>query len=220
MNGKGSLNHLFDDIARILASPTIPRRRAFKLIAGAVGSAGLPFIWLGRGVAATGGTCVDFVKGGTCGGRCHSDGGNQGCVGVPPGTTCLDAQGRYGFCTESCGNGKRLCCACQCASPNTRCGGQKCCSSGMQCCTDGTGGQGHCCHADETCCGRRCCASGQTCCGDKRCYPSAYTCCPAGQGCPSGDTCCGRECCDPGQVCCDGRCYSKKASSSRPGCSG
>jgi hypothetical protein len=175
---------LLDDIARIIASP-IPRRRALRLVGGAVGGAvaaamGQRMSWAAQVAGALNAPSRSCPKGqtvcgtGTCAVCCSS---GQTCQGPT-------SRGQYYCCNKG----------------QSGCNGT-CCGSGQTCCTSGNTAV--------------CCSSGQTCCNGKCCNTAArQTCCGSGTSaicCSSGMICCSGKCCKEGPSastpCTNASCY-------------
>jgi hypothetical protein len=142
------MSALIDDVSRIIASP-ISRRKAFRLVGGAVGGAVLASLGLGtasRGLGAPGWAQQGQDQGGGDRHRCRDD---------------QVACGRFQCCDkdDQCCNGDHCC-------PKTGvcCAGKRCCRAGESCC-----GRRACCRADRVCCNDRCVrrtASGGSPCAD------------------------------------------------------
>lgn len=91
------MDHLFDEIARILASP-MPRRQAFRLLGGA----------LVGGIVGALGIKQAAAQGASCGnGTCAS--GQKCCPG------------RAGVCTAFCADVQERCCGCVRCPETQRC---------------------------------------------------------------------------------------------------
>jgi len=191
------MSALLDDVSRVIASP-ISRRRAFKIVSGAVGGAILASLGLGRSARGqqTQANCTDGQTrcGNTC---CHP---YEMCCGG----TCY---GAGAYADYVCCGGATLC-----NKESEQCCGTACCSRRHTCCGN------QCCSRGQTCCGSQCCNSNVECCGygTKCCTPSSPKCC--GYTCyPANYQCCGTKACPPGQWCCNGKCYAERPSPSR-GC--
>jgi len=152
---------LIDDIARVIASP-ISRRRAFRLVGGAVGGAVLASLGLPRAARAqpqnsgcTGGqvpcdqTCC-YTYELCCGGTCYG-------IEVKQAYTCCG--------TVLCRNLSEQCCTNYCCKRSQTCCGLQCCAHGQGCCGN------TCCPENSFCCGGACCSRGNYCCAGK-CVPS------------------------------------------------
>jgi hypothetical protein len=169
---------LFDEAARILASP-VPRRRALRLLGGAL-------------VAAIVGTIGSTRAGAqTCSPACL---GNQKC--------CPGFGGGPNFCVAQ----NRTCCGnTSCAANQTCCGtgpGAFCRNQNQTCCgsTACNTVQG------QVCCGTFCRAQNQTCCGTATACSPSQTCCTTAPVpfCRSQtQTCCGTIACNSNQTCCN-----------------
>lgn len=162
------MSALIDDISRVIASP-VSRRRAFKMVSGAVGGALLASLGLGRAARALGDEgdpgCPNH--GVWCGGKCYPKG--TPCCG---GSYCDDD---HQCCGDYCCGKKQACCGRECCNHgSTCCGRTTCCPAGVACC------DGKCCSSPRAiCCGRTCCQEGYLCC-DARCVkerPSPSTIC-------------------------------------------
>ncbi len=151
-----TMSALIDDISRVIAS-SVSRRKAFKMVSGAMGSALLASMGLGRAAQAMGNDdggdprCPRFWV--RCGEKCY-----------PPGYTCCGNEVCEGFqhCCENrhCCGGLQSCC------------GSSCCNFGSICCGNNT-----CCRFGVACCNGKCCSSpGAICCGSS-CCPQGYFCC-------------------------------------------
>ena len=214
-----------DDVARTLAEG-MPRRRALRVMAGAVAAAVLPG-WLARPAQARRVTCTgeEFL----C--QCPSINGlffNVCCPGnykctckAPPdgaaicscaddrkcgdacckvGAVCADAD--LGYCCEprelACRGGGTV----SCCKPGIACCAGKCCAPGERCY------KGRCrkrCPEDTRRCGHNCCDKGQACCNGK-CCGKRQKCCYSNHCCAKTATCCGETCCTGTQKCCSGLC--------------
>ena len=189
------LSEFLDDLARSLAKP-MPRRRALRLVGGAIATAMLPASLVPR---ARGGVSSTTLT--TCETTCHSFSGQRtkvcNChVRSAPGTTVCN----HCCCLESedcqCPTG-----ACVCAS----------CPGAQQC---GSLQSPKCCEKGEYCAGTKCCKDGgEPCAGDccpppKRCVPQVGSSKKACR-CPEDTTPCGTDqCCKSGTETClpDGSC--------------
>ena len=160
------MSHFIDDLSRILATP-MPRRKALRLLAGALTGAFLASLGTERAQAAcspacTGGqTCCNNAiccnATDTC---CFT---NDGTVCCPSGTACCTHNnGHAPACcptafASGCNNGDNGANTCTCNTPLTNCPSSSpttCCTS-SQCCTGSTCG---------TPCGSNCCTASQCCC--------------------------------------------------------
>ncbi len=216
-----------DDLARTLAQE-MPRRRALRVIAGAVAAAAMP-AWLARPAAAgrkpLKHTCdIEVAERGwqyctpateacfptCCPGDWKCSVGPLGSNGCPSVTVCcnpcdpLKSQVLPG---GNCGPGPV---AEHCCPGNRKCG-SKCCDVGSVCadpdlefCCEPRelacrgGGTVSCCKPGVACCAGRCCAPGQ------RCYQGRCR-----NRCPQGTRRCGHNCCGKFQTCCDGTCCTR-----------
>ncbi len=189
----------FDELARGLASGTLSRGRALKLVGAALLGSALGIFGLAAPAEAQRrrrrcAPCTTDDPGTYPAGYCclTPTGGTSGCLvpesfcaSPPSGTECTCAPAEPCSATNPCGGG--LCCSNgQCVFP---------CPSG-QCCSAFEGGQ---CLA--SCPPGQCCSSFGVC-GLACPAGSAVACCPPGFGqcCPEGSDalCCAEE----GQVCC------------------
>ena len=180
-----SKDNLFDDITRILGSP-MPRRQAFKLIAGGLAGGSLISLLEPQPAHAAGAKC-----GQPCGfftscieGKCQDVNGKQMC--------CID------FCFDACcchptpicfpkSDGKTaMCCA-------AVCGFSICCPAGTKCfpparcCSSICGPQEECCKPSESCQGK---GLNKQCCSEPLCEGGTTCCAKQGMGCNSKDKCC------------------------------
>jgi len=164
------MNALIDDISRAIASP-VSRRQAFKMVSGAVGSALLASLGLGRASRALGAdgpgapACPRFWV--PCNGKCY-----------PPGSSCCAGtvcDSLHHCCTNHCCGDLQSCCGSTCCNPlSTCCGNSTCCPCGTACCS------GKCCSSPGAiCCGGACCPEGYLCCAGKcvKSRPSSSTIC-------------------------------------------
>ncbi len=226
------MNELFDDLARIIASP-VSRRQAFRLLSRAAGGALLTSLGLGRALRGWAGQALTCPSGSTL---C-----TKGSV-----TTCCSNNGQK-CCTDDVG-------AYCCTAGQTCCNG-KCCKSGAVCCS------GKCCKAgpsgDNRCIAAKCeaaralgtkavagiaavgattggvlaatsgakpkCSSGTSPCGSAACCSTnTQKCCSdiiTGYCCSPNQICCNGTCCNQNRICCSGKCCTPTASSSNP-CTG
>jgi hypothetical protein len=178
------MSKLFDDVARIVASP-ISRRQALRLVSGAVGGALLTSLGLARasqGGAASGITCPN---------------GSSACTDA--GAYCCAAN--QSCCQGKCCTPTAICCNGKCCKPgpslSNPCEKAKCAKhkmlEGAAIAAGAGGGAAATALALTSGAAKPPCPSGQTVCGT--------TCCSNGQ------TCCeplGAKCCSPGRVCCAG----------------
>jgi len=164
------MSALIDDISRAIASP-VSRRKVFKMVSGAVGSALLASLGLGRATGALGADgegdprCQRFWV--RCNGKCY-----------PPGFSCC---GRTACdrddqcCKDHCCEREHTCCGSRCCQhDSTCCGDNTCCPRGVACCN------GKCCSQPRAiCCGGECCPEGYLCCANKcvKSRPSPSTAC-------------------------------------------
>jgi len=168
------MSALIDDISRAIASP-ISRRKAFKMVSGAVGGALLTSLGLGRAArilgapAGTDPKCSNHQV--LCNGKCYPEG--YKCCG-----------------TSLVCDGDQICCSnTHCCDDAKTCCGSTCCNSGSTCCGNST-----CCGSGSTCCGNNtCCACGVACCNGKCCSSPRSICC-GGACCPEGYLCCANKC--------------------------
>ena len=152
------MSALIDDISRAIASP-VSRRQAFKMVSGAVGSALLASLGLGRATRAMGADGTDdpqcprfWVR---CNGKCY-----------PSGSSC---------CASTVCDEFHQCCRDHCCGNLQSCCGSSCCNARSSCCGNST-----CCPWGVACCNGKCCSQpGAICCGGA-CCPEGYFCC-AGQ---------------------------------------
>jgi hypothetical protein len=158
---------LFDDIARLVASP-MPRRAAVKLLIGTIAGSAAGLLWPSRaraGDGACGDDCL-FTSDCQAGLKCNTQ--MQKCCKDVCGTVtfvccCKDCKG--GCCPPSVpardGRGGSVCCS----PPSVVCGGT--CCSPSRCITR----NGH----------SNCCPKGNAICKD--CSTGAPVCCRRGQHC-------------------------------------
>jgi len=139
------MSALFDDMARIIASP-ISRREVFRLVSGALGGAVIAALGLGRtsqgwGAPAGGPQATAAAACRPPLARCPSSGSPS---------TCCDST------IQKCCTDKGAYC---CPKGSTCCHG-RCCESGEgeSCC--GTAAHPICCDRDDVCCGGKCCDKG------------------------------------------------------------
>ena len=155
------MSMLLDDVARIIASP-ISRRKAFRLVGGAVGGAVLASLGLGRssqGWAAQASLALPVCPRGSS--LCTA-GKNSVCCGNILQKCCTD-KGPY-----CCGVGQ-TCCQGTCCPAGTSCCNGRCCANVLQRCCKDSGS--YCCGAGQTCCQGKCCNQNRICCGGKCCTP-------------------------------------------------
>ena len=149
------MSALIDDISRAIASP-VSRRKAFKMVSGAVGSALLASMGLGRATWALGANgngdppCPRFWV--SCNRRCY-----------PPGTSC---------CGKTVCDEFHRCCADHCCGRLQSCCGSKCCNLGSSCCNNDS-----CCPSGVACCNGKCCPQPRAICCGGTCCPEGYLCC-------------------------------------------
>ena len=213
----------FDELARNLAT-SMPRRRALRLLGGAIVVAAVPGLRTGsagaRGFACQPGTevCTNG-KGSTV---CMPTGGTccifpDIIVGCRPGYTCGPNRNNACLCKGG-QDAKGNCIDC----PNDRQCGSNCCEKGEFCAHEK---RGKCCKDRHQFCGvlpkpgsgpgggaSICCPPGTNCCAnDKRadcCKPGQK--CVSGQcSCPSGTKKCGTDCCSKNEICSNGVCCPK-----------
>ena len=178
---------LFDEAARILASP-VPRRRALKLLGGALVAAIVGTVGSTRaGAQACSPACGNNQKccsgspnfcvqqNRTCCGN-TSCAANMACCGTGPGATCRNQS--QTCCGNTVCNTGQVCCGTFCRAQNqTCCGSATACSPGTACCASAP--VPFCRSLNQTCCGSTACPPGQTCCG-------SGTCCGPNQRCVTG----------------------------------
>ena len=174
----------FDDLARALAQP-MPRRRALRLLGGAVAMAAVPGLGPQLARAGSKATCGPGTE------PCSSANGLKLCM--PTGGVCC-----Y-FSPETSGYTFGLLKGC---APGSRCGSG---NPGDQCVCDGEYDfqSGRCVSAPckgARKCGSKCCREGEVC---KNAATSTCACLGGGEYCAPLN-----RCCDPGQRCEDGRCVS------------
>ena len=181
----------FDQLTRELGT-TASRRKAIRIMAGAVATGGLSLIGLRPAGADDPGRCRKIgvpCRRNTecCSGFCDPATARCAC---PPRTNLCP---KTGLCISQCSGGTVF-------NPETcECD----CPPGTVVCVNSMGFR-FCCPAGSTCCDFVCCPSGTACCGTiSMCCPTGTTCCGF-QCCPSGSTCCGSQCCPPGFQCCPG----------------
>ena len=217
-----------DDLARTLAQE-MPRRRALRVIAGAVAAAAVP-AWLARPASAQGGkplkhTCdIEVAERGwqyctpateacfptCCPGDWKCSVGPLGSNGCPSVTVCcnpcdpLKSQVLPG---GNCGPGPV---AEHCCPGNRKCG-SKCCDVGSVCADPDLE---FCCEPRELACRGggtvSCCKPGVACCAGRCCAPGQR--CYQGRcrnRCPQNTRRCGHNCCGKFQTCCDGTCCTR-----------
>jgi len=228
-----------DDVARSVAGE-MPRRRALRVIAGAVAAAVVPG-WLAAPARARRVTCITPQK--LC--RCPSINGlfYEICCSADDECVCKAPPDGYAMCAaKPCPAGRT--CGSICCEPNETCadpdleyccpprhtacrggGTVSCCAPGRACCA------GKCCPVGKAChrgtcqrcpqgtrkCGGRCCTKGQTCCNG-RCCTAKQKCCFADHCCAKTATCCGETCCTAKQTCCDDHCCTKPKTCCGEGC--
>ena len=167
------MGNFLDDAARILASP-MPRRRALRLLGGAIAGGILGTLGARRAQAQT---CNPPC---TSGRVCCSWQGTNFCITAGD-TCCGNTQGcnsSQQCCTTGtmpfCGNIGDICCGehtCQ----RTSTAYHVCCGSGTSAFCSATGQS----NAIPICCGTNSCNASQTCC-------ASSTCCNSGQRCSNG----------------------------------
>jgi hypothetical protein len=149
------MSALIDEISRAIASP-VSRRQAFKVVSGAVGSALLASLGLGRAARALGAQaesdprCPRFWF--PCNGKCY-----------PPGFTC---------CSHTVCDDFHHCCKDHCCGSFESCCGSTCCGFGSSCCNNST-----CCPRGVACCSGKCCSQPRAICCGGACCPEGYLCC-------------------------------------------
>jgi hypothetical protein len=170
-------DRVFDDLARALAEP-MPRRRALRLIGGALATAAAPALLAPRKASARSAACPG--PGACAPGQTYAEFPVlEGCM-----VACCDpgyspCVGRYGskccFPNEVCTDPNIAKCEC---APQYLCG-PACCQPGQRC-------EAAVCVADcppgVTACGGKCCKSGEKCCpstatAPSRCYDPETKCC-------------------------------------------
>ena len=161
------MSTLIDDISRVIAS-SVSRRQAFKMVSGAMGSALLASLGLGRATPA-------LATDGRGDNGDHGDKGDRGdprcrrrwvrCQDkcYPPGSTC---------CGSTVCNEFHQCCTDHCCRHFQSCCGSKCCHFGSKCCNNDT-----CCPFGVACCNGKCCPQPRAICCGGACCPEGYLCC-------------------------------------------
>jgi len=190
------MNTLFDDIARIIASP-VSRRQAVRLVSGAIGGAVLTSLGLARPFQAGAAAAVTCPTGSS---PCTN--GTKSACCVNDAQKCCNDVGAY-CCTSS-----QTCCRGKCCTSGAICCRGKCCKAGPDhshpcvgaVCPSGlakdaaiAGGVGggtaatvaalassKGCPSGQSKCGSTCCPNSQTCCGGKNCCTPGTICCPGG----------------------------------------
>ena len=127
------MGYLLDDVARALASPT-SRRKAFRLLGGALAGGFLGTLGVKPAYAVSTGVPCGFMGFSTC------NPGQQCC------NVTLIGIGISGFCTDA----------------TSTCCGFRACSAGNSCC--GTGLVQSCTTNGSICCGGGSCLAGSVCC--------------------------------------------------------
>jgi hypothetical protein len=140
-----SRENLFDDITRVLASP-MPRRQAFRLIAGGLAGGSLGFLLAPEQALAVGAACGSGCpkNGVTCNNNMTCDKSNCFAITLPGDPF----NGKCRCCAVVCGG--HCCCG-----EETCCFNTVCCPQGMPCCNQESGIG--CCPAGTVCRNRRCC---------------------------------------------------------------
>jgi len=183
--------HSFDELARGLANGTVSRRRALRLLGGAL---------LGGVLASIPGVALAQPEG-----RGGPPGGSQGCPYPGQirvfGGRCDCPSGQV-LCNNACVNGpfcgenehfNSTTCRCECIDPEALCG-DICCPTEAPCC-----GGAVCCPSAQVCCGDACCAPGEECNAEGQCVTPASPTCAELQD--MGFTCEGFF--GPGYSCCE-----------------
>jgi hypothetical protein len=213
------MTDFLDELARSMAKP-LPRRRALRLLGGAVVAATVPGLATRKAHAASrfhrcepegGRLCECNCKGEVCQRICCTPKEMYDCkcgtVAEGAGCKCIRPCGSASACCkagEHCGNAKKSLC---CKNGEQGCGEkccerfQKCASSRRSFCCDVTETPcltkkiANCCTRGETCCNGGCCTRNQTCRGGE---------CECKPGTSRGR--CGGDCCHPTRdKCCPGR---------------
>jgi hypothetical protein len=209
------MSEFLDELARSLAKP-MPRRRAVRLLAGAVVGAGLPG---GRAVAALASPSVTCNPAKEIKCFCPSKNGLFFKLCCPKdGTYKCDCFSDRAQCTKihKCPSGKKTCgdrccdpnqecvsfsirgttqyvCSDKCPPGQAACGGDVCCPKGQNC-LDPIKHICGVCRPGQVKCGNRCCDRGGTCCDPKR-----GLCCKPGEKCgswpPKFHICCKNHSC-------------------------
>jgi hypothetical protein len=230
-NEQGSENtptlveHSVDELAKGLATGTVSRRKALRMLGAALFGgmlASIPGVsWAQTGRFSHGcripgqvrvrGKCVCEEGTTLCGGSCCT---TEFCCGGVNGVCC-------GNPNKTCVNGECICkpglvaCEGECCNEGDICadfagGGKVCCSAGNVCgglCCGGYFGapaccNGVCCPEGETCVNGQCgCGTGPSCPAGTQCVPETGTCCPEGQWCPTDFSTANAICCPEGTVC-------------------
>jgi hypothetical protein len=171
VEGRREMSALIDDISRVIASP-ISRRKAVRLVGGAVGGAVLSSLGLGRASRALGAQASNTVSCSgnqvLCNGKCY-----------PKGYTCCGSR--------VCGSADKCCPGGYCCDTAQTCCGRACCARGETCCN------GRCYPSTYTCCGGGVCDSDDKCCPGGYCCEKTQVCCGA-RCCPPGYSCCKGKC--------------------------
>ncbi len=177
------MNARFDDVCRLIATP-LPRRRLFRLMAGALvgGAVGLR-PREARGDVLCPGTKVSCKTLDLC---CHAAATEDGLGCKSP---CTNDRGQVVF----------VCCPP--ATPVNCCCEGNCCQTAAACCS--IQGVCDCCPGNQECCHENM----KTAC----CPPDKPACCNGGLCCKSHAQCCTHEdrsyeCCPDDQKCCSGAC--------------
>jgi hypothetical protein len=202
------MGNLFDDAARILASP-LPRRQALtaigRILAGSILAA--------FGVRRADSQAAEPLNSSTCRPACTA--GQRCCTTSTPGF-CVAAS-RVCCGKSSCPTGNACCVATNgttfCSGVGRTCCGNTSCAVGSACCT-GTTGQKFCAGLGRVCCGNTSCGALEQCCrtgSQPFCAVRGATCC-GNTSCPQTEVCCGRTvCCGTNQKCLSGRCEVSKS---------
>lgn len=169
----------FDDVCRLLASD-MPRRRALRLILGALAGGGLASLSARRAAAWDVACPPGFGDQGRCPRLeqcCQTVGGGFCCADPTP--VCCAPANRSDKCCQSL----KACC--------TLAGGADCCPGNQECCAVGMGATLACCPPERPVC----CGFGIPGLVDDLCCPTSKQCCPFPAPLGNG-------CCPPNQVCC------------------
>jgi hypothetical protein len=166
------MGNLFDDAARILASP-LPRRQALKALGR---------VLTGSLLAAFGVRQAESQSNGGNSSPCRpACGRDQICCPGGGGPAFCIGSGRSCCGKESCGPGSVCCTGPRgsrfCSGEGRRCCGATSCGPAEECCT--TGSEPFCALRGATCCGNTSCGRTETCCANT-------VCCGANQACRSG----------------------------------
>ena len=213
-----------DELARTMARP-MPRRRALRIVGGAVVAAAVPGFATTKARAASsfhdcepkgGRLCECNCKGEVCQRICCSPAEEYdcNCLSVAGGAACKCKRKCGSACChrgQYCGSAKNaLCC-----NTSRGLGSEEACVSGglSQCCKPGFKCCGNaCCHSLTQQCdesgGCRCKRGNTRPCGGDCCNPKSQKCCPGSiseKHCaPKDSVCCGPKWCPKTQKCCKG----------------